>query len=93
MKDVQKFLELANYYRWFVKDFARVTKPLYEMTKKDMKWNWKERQQRLLKKLKERFMTEPVLITPDLDKKIRVEADVSDFTTDGVFFMKCEDEK
>ena len=38
-------------------------------------------------------MTEPVLITPDLDKKIRVEADVSDFTTDGVLFMKCEDEK
>ena len=70
-----------------------MTKPLYEMTKKDMKWNWKERQQRVLKKLKERFMTEPVLITPDLDKKIRVETDVSDFTTDGVFFMKCEDEK
>ena len=37
VKDVQKFLELANYYRWFVKDFARVAKPLYEMTKKDVK--------------------------------------------------------
>jgi len=86
-------LELANYYRWFVKDFARVAKPLYEMTKKDVKWNWKERQQRVFEKLKERFMTEPVLITPDLDKKIRVEADVSDFTIDGVLFMKCEDEK
>ena len=45
MKDIQKFLELTNYYRWFVKDFARVAKPLDEITKKDMKWNWKERQQ------------------------------------------------
>ena len=63
------------------------------MTKKDMKWNWKERQQRVFEKLKERFMTELVLLTPELDKKIRVEANVSDFTTDGVFFMKCEDEK
>ena len=41
-KDVQKFLGLANYYRWFVKDFARITKPLYEMTRKETKWNWGE---------------------------------------------------
>jgi len=30
-KDVQKFLELANYYRQFVKDFARIAKLLYEI--------------------------------------------------------------
>ena len=39
MKDVQKFLELANYYKWFVKDFTRMAKPLHEMTRKDVKWN------------------------------------------------------
>jgi len=37
MKDIQKFLGLADYYRQFIKDFAKITKPLYEMTKKDMK--------------------------------------------------------
>jgi len=39
MKDIQKFLKLTNYYRWFVKDFTRMAKPLYEMTRKDVKWN------------------------------------------------------
>ena len=39
MKDVQKFLGLANYYRWFVKDFATIAKPLHEMTRKEKKWN------------------------------------------------------
>ena len=39
VKGVQKFLELANYYRWFVKDFARVAKSLHEITRKDVKWN------------------------------------------------------
>jgi len=34
VKDVQKFLGLVNYYIWFVKDFARVSKPLHEMMKK-----------------------------------------------------------
>ena len=37
VKDVQKFLGLANYYRWFVKDFARIAKPLYKMTRKEIK--------------------------------------------------------
>jgi len=37
IKDMQKFLGLANYYRWFVKDFAKVAKPLHEMIRKDMK--------------------------------------------------------
>ena len=92
-KDVQKFWGLANYYRRFVKDFARITKPLHEMTRKETKWSWGERQQRVFEELKKRFMTEPVLVTPDLDKEMRVEADVSDFATGGVLSMKCEDEK
>jgi len=38
-------------------------------------------------------MTEPVLVTSDLDKEMRVEVDASDFATGGVLLMKCEDEK
>jgi len=43
VKDVQKFLGLANYYRWFVKDFAKIAKPLYKMMGKENKWSWQER--------------------------------------------------
>ena len=93
MKDVQKFLGLANYYRWFVKDFAMIAKPLHEMTRKDKKWNWGEKQQKAFEELKKRFMTEPVLVTPDLDREMRVEADASDFATGGVLSMKCEDKR
>ena len=93
MKDVQKFLGLANYYRRFVKDFATIAKPLHETMRKDKKWNWEERQQKAFEELKRRFMTEPVLVTPDLDKEMRVEADASDFATGGVLLMKCEDER
>ena len=37
MKDVQKFLRLANYYKRFVKDFAKIAKPLHDMTRKEIK--------------------------------------------------------
>ena len=90
IKDVQKFLRLANYYRRFVKDFAKIARLLHEMMRKENKWNWGERQQKAFEELKKR---EPVLVTPDLDKEMRVEVDASDFVTGGVLSMKCEDEK
>ena len=37
VKDVQKFLELANYYYWFIKDFVAIARPLHDMVKKDQK--------------------------------------------------------
>jgi len=76
-----------------VKDFARIAKPLHKMTRKETKWSWRERQQKAFEELKERFMTEPVLVTPDLDREMRVEADASDFAMDGVLSMKCENER
>jgi len=88
MKDVQKFLRLANYYRRFIKDFSKIARLLHEMTGKKNKWSWRERQQMAFEELKKRFTTEP-----DLDKEMRVEADVSDFAIGGVLSMKCEDEK
>ena len=93
VKDVQKFLGLANYYRRFVKDFAKIARPLHEMTRKENKWSWGEKQQKVFEELKERFTTEPVLVTPDLDKEIRVEVDASDFAMGEVLSMKYEDER
>jgi len=90
---MQKFLGLANYYRQFVKDFAKIAKPLHEMTRKETKWSWGERQQKAFEELKERFTTELVLVTPGLNREMRVEADASDFATGGVLSMKCEDER
>ena len=93
VKDVQKFLRLANYYRQFIKDFTRIAKPLYKMTRKDVKWNWGERQQKVFEKLKERFITKLVLVIPDLNKEIRVETDVSNFATSRVLLIKCGNKK
>jgi len=38
VKDVRKFLGLTNYYRRFIKDFARVARPINVLTRKDVKW-------------------------------------------------------
>ena len=33
VKDVQKFLGLANYYYLFIKDFATIARPLHDIVK------------------------------------------------------------
>ena len=42
---------------------------------------------------KKRFVKELVLVTPDLDKKIRIEVDTSDYVTGRVLSIECEDGK
>ena len=91
VKEVQKFLGLANYYHRFIEGFAMVARPLHDIVKKDKKWEWTEKQEEAFKELKKRFTEEPVLAAPDIDKKMRMEVDVSDYATGGVLSMKCGD--
>ena len=44
VRDVRKFLDLANYYRQFVKDFAKLAWPLNNLTRKEEKWKWGDEQ-------------------------------------------------
>ena len=45
VRDVRKFLGLTNYYRRFVKDFAKIARPLNNLTRKEEKWKWGDEQQ------------------------------------------------
>jgi len=43
--------------------------------------------------LKTVFTSQPLLVAPALNKKLRVEADASNFTTEGVLSIKYKDNK
>jgi len=61
------------------------------LTRKKQKWEWEIRQEKSFEALKDRFTIKPILVAPDLDRKIRMEVDASDFATGGVLLMECED--
>ena len=92
VKDMRKFLGLINYYKRFIKDFAKVARLMNVLTRKDVKWQWREEQEQAFDELKRIFMSRPVLAVPDLDKEFRVEVDISNYTTREVLLMKCLDE-
>ena len=47
----------------------------------------------MFERLKTVFTIEPILAIPEIDRKIRVEADASDYATGEVLSTKCEDGK
>ena len=60
------------------------------MVKKDRKWEWTEKQKRAFEELTKKLTQELVLTAPDLDKKIRMEVDASDYTIKGVLSIEEE---
>jgi len=93
VKEVQKFLGLANYYRRFIKEFAKIAALLYVLVRKEQKWEWKKEQKEAFRKLKTVFTTEPVLAIPDIDREMRVETDTLDYAIGGVLSTKYESGK
>ena len=59
--------------------------------KKDQKWDWIEKQEKVFRELKERFTKKPVLAALNLDKKMKMEVDVLDYAIEEVLSMKCKD--
>jgi len=83
----------ANCYRYFVKDFAKLARPLHLLVRKDEKWRWEKEQENAFRKLKEVFTSRSILVVPDLDRELRVEANTSEYATGGVLSVKCKNER
>jgi RNase H-like domain found in reverse transcriptase len=66
---------------------------LNKLLRKEQSWEWMMEQQNAFDTLKEQFMTNPILTTPNPEQELRIESDASDFATGAVLSTKCEDEK
>ena len=60
-KDVQIFLGFANFYKRFIKDFAKLASPLIALTKKDQPFQWTATEESEFQATKKAFSTAPVL--------------------------------
>jgi hypothetical protein len=91
VKHVQAFLGLANFYRRFIKDFAKIVRPLTILTCKDQPWIWNDEQQLAFDSLKEAFTSAPILQIPNDSAPYCLETDSSDFATGAVLEQMGED--
>ena len=77
-KQVRAFLRLVAYYRKFIKNFAKIVKPLTMLTRMDVKFKWKEILHCAFMKLKDAIIKAPILRYPDTTKPYIMYTDASD---------------
>ena len=77
-QQVCAFLGLIGYYRKFIKNFAKIAKPLTLLTCQQVKFNWTPTHHEAFMKLKESIIQAPILQYPDPNKKYIVYTDASD---------------
>ena len=74
---VRRFLGLVGYYRMFVPGFADLAEPLNQLTHKEVRFSWGERQESAFCALRDRLMTAPVLHFPDFSQPFHLTTDAS----------------
>jgi hypothetical protein len=75
--EIHSFLGLAGYYRRFIKDFSKITKPMTRLLEKNKDFDWTEECQVSFEELKKRLTSAPVLILPDITRKFDIYYDAS----------------
>ncbi|KAK3571175.1 hypothetical protein QTP86_004922 [Hemibagrus guttatus] len=78
VKELQRFLGFANFYRRFIRNCSSVAGPLTLLLKgKPRRLAWTDQAQAAFQRLKECFTTAPILRHPDPDLPFVVEVDAS----------------
>ena len=70
---------VIEFFCRFVKDYAKIAKPLIDLTKKDQKFIWREEQQEAFEELKRSLTSYPILRLPNFDEKFSLVCDASDY--------------
>ncbi|KAL0164219.1 hypothetical protein M9458_039972, partial [Cirrhinus mrigala] len=78
LKELQRFLGFANFYRRFIRHFSSVAAPLTAMIRKGTtRLSWTQPALQAFNDLRLRFSSAPILHHPDPDKPFIVEVDAS----------------
>ena len=82
--EIQSFVGLAGYYRWFVQSFSTIAAPLTRLTQQDVRFQWSDECEKSFKKLKPFLTSAPVLTLPEEGVDFTVYCDASGVGYGGV---------
>jgi transposase InsO family protein len=92
-KELHSFLGLVSYFRKFIKNFALIAKPLYDLLKSNSEFRWNDHALDSFTVLKEKLISEPVLTiySPSAETELHCDASANGFGS--VLLQKQQDGK
>ncbi|GKB46859.1 reverse transcriptase domain-containing protein [Tanacetum coccineum] len=84
VKGVRSFLGHAGFYRRFIKDFSKISRPMTHLLEKNTPFIFSDECIQAFETLKKKLTEAPILIAPDWDLPFELMCDASDFAIGAV---------
>jgi hypothetical protein len=80
VKSLRSFLGHTGFYRRFIKDFSKITKPLTHRLQKDVAFDFNEKCLAAFQTLKSVLASAPIIQPPDWSQPFEIMCDASDYS-------------
>ncbi|GKE22588.1 reverse transcriptase domain-containing protein [Tanacetum coccineum] len=85
VKGVRSFLGHAGFYRKFIQDFSKISRPMTHLLEKETPFVFSKECVEAFNALKKKLTEAPILVAPDWDLPFEIMCDASDFAVGAVF--------
>ena len=92
VKNVQSFLNFVNFYQRFIYGYSKLASLLTHLIKKNVLFEWITECQSAFNALKKAFTSDVILRHYNLNLKIIVETDTSDYVSEGILSQYNEND-
>ncbi|KAK8556162.1 hypothetical protein V6N12_002575 [Hibiscus sabdariffa] len=79
VKGIRSFLGHAGFYMRFIKDFSKISKPLYNLLQQNQPFLFDKECQIAFEELKKRLISAPIVVPPDWTSPFELMCDASDY--------------
>nr|GEV50126.1 reverse transcriptase domain-containing protein [Tanacetum cinerariifolium] len=90
VKGIRSFLGHAGFYRRFIKDFSKISRPMTHLLEKNAPFVFSDDCVQAFQTLKKKLTEASILIAPNLDQPFELMCDASDFAIGAVLGKRIE---
>ena len=84
VKGVSSFLGHASFYRRFIRDFSKISKPLSTLLMQGVPFDFDDSCMKAFETLKEKLTAAPIIVAPDWELPFKLMCDVSDYAIGAI---------
>nr|GFA29745.1 reverse transcriptase domain-containing protein [Tanacetum cinerariifolium] len=90
VKGIRSFLRHAGFYRRFIKDFSKISRPMTNLLEKNSPFILSNECIQAFRTLKDKLTEAPILIAPNWDQPFELMCDASDYAVGAILGQRIE---
>ena len=88
VRGIRSFLGMTGYYRQFIPAYARVAKPLTELTKKGARFYWEAEHQEAWEQLRDCLISARIMAYPQVGRPYKLYTDACDYAVGAILVQE-----